>query len=83
MPEIPALKEDCVFQVLWGKPCLKSTRSHRLERWLGGSECLLLRHKDQSLDFSGHVGWFVITWTLFCPLQGMFLEFSGEHVLLL
>lgn len=66
-----------------GKPCLKSTRSHRLERWLGGSECLLLRHKDQSLDSSGHVGWFVITWTLFCPLQGMFLEFSREYVLLL
>lgn len=68
-----------------GKPCLKSTRSHRLERWLGGSECLLLHHKDQSSDSSGHVGWFlwfVITWTLFCPLQGMFLELSG-HVWLL
>lgn len=28
-----------------GKLCLKSTRSHRLERWLGGSECF--SHKDQ------------------------------------
>lgn len=31
-----------------GKLCLKSIRSHRLESWLGGSECLLFSHKEQS-----------------------------------
>lgn len=33
-----------------GKLCLKSIRSHRLESWLGGSECLLFSRKDRVRD---------------------------------